>query len=69
MPSLAAALLVSAFAKIGHDHTDDKLRKSLSRLSQKTVDEVHAAVGRSELAVADVVRAVVPDAVLAQPAN
>ncbi len=66
---LGRRLLVSAFAKIGHDHTDDKLRKSLSRLSQKTVDEVHAAVGRSELSVADVVRAVVPDAVLAQPST
>ena len=66
---LGRRLLISAFAKIGHDHTDDKLRKSLSRLSQKTVEDVHAAVGRSELAVADVVRAVVPDAVLAPPAK
>ena len=64
---LGRRLLVSAFAKIGQDYTDDKLRKSLFRLSQKTVDEVHAAVGRSELAIADVVRAVIPDAVLAQP--
>lgn len=64
---LGRRLLVSAFAKIGQDYTDDKLRKSLFRLSQKTVDEVHASVGRSELAVSDVVRAVVPDAVLAPP--
>ncbi len=64
---LGRRLLISAFAKIGQDYTDDKLRKSLFRLSQKTVDEVHASVGRSELAVADVVRAVVPDAVMASP--
>ncbi len=64
---LGRRLLISAFAKIGQDYTDDKLRKSLFRLSQKSVDEVHASVGRSELAVADVVRAVVPDAVLALP--
>ena len=65
---LGRRLLVSAFAKIGQDYTDDKLRKSLFRLTQKTVEDVHAAVGRSELAVADVVRAVAPDAVLAPPA-
>lgn len=64
---LGRRLLVSAFAKIGQDYTDDKLRKSLFRLSQKTVDDVHASVGRSELAISDVVRAVFPDAVLAQP--
>jgi GTP diphosphokinase / guanosine-3',5'-bis(diphosphate) 3'-diphosphatase len=64
---LGRRLLISAFAKIGHDYTDDKLRKSLFRLSQKTVDDVHASVGRSELAVADVVRAVAPDAVMASP--
>ena len=65
---LGRRLLVSAFAKIGQDYTDDKLRKSLFRLTQKTVEDAHAAVGRSELAVADVVRAVAPDAVLAPPA-
>jgi GTP pyrophosphokinase len=66
---LGRRLLVSAFAKIGHDYTDDKLRKALFRLSQKTVEDVHAAVGRSELAVADVVRAVAPDAVVAPQAK
>jgi GTP pyrophosphokinase len=64
---LGRRLLVSAFAKVGHDYTDDKLRKGLPRLPQKTVEDVHAAVGRSELAVADVIRVVVPDAVLAPP--
>jgi GTP pyrophosphokinase len=61
---LGRRLLVSSFAKLGQDYTDDKLRKSLFRLSQKTVDEVHAAVGRSELAIADVIRAVAPEAAI-----
>ncbi len=66
---LGRRLLVSAFAKVGLDYTDDKLRKSLARLSQKTVEDVHAAVGRSELAIADVVRAVAPDVVMSTPAK
>ena len=61
---LGRRLLVSAFAKLGQDYTDDRLRKSLSRLTQKTVEDVHATVGRGELAIADVVRAIIPDAVL-----
>ena len=59
---LGRRLLVSAFAKIGQDYTDDRLRKSLARLPIKTVEDVHAAVGRSELPIADVVRAIAPDA-------
>jgi GTP pyrophosphokinase len=62
---LGRRLLISGFAKIGQDYADEKLRKSLNRLSQKTVEEVHAGVGRGELPIGDVVRAVVPDAVLA----
>jgi GTP pyrophosphokinase len=61
---LGRRLLVSAFRNIGHEYSDDKLRKNLARLSQKTVEDVHAAVGRDELPVADVIRAVVPDAEL-----
>ncbi|MEZ5851032.1 MAG: bifunctional (p)ppGpp synthetase/guanosine-3',5'-bis(diphosphate) 3'-pyrophosphohydrolase [Hyphomicrobiaceae bacterium] len=61
---LGRRLLVSAFHKIGQDYTDDRLRRALARLPQKTVEDVHAAVGRSELPIADVVRAVAPDAII-----
>ncbi len=63
---LGRRLLVSTFAKVGQDYTDDKLRKGLSRLTHKTVEDVHAAVGRSELPIADVVRAIAPDIALDQ---
>ena len=59
---LGRRLLVSAFRRIGQDYADEKLKKGLSRLSQKSIEEVHAGVGRGELPVKDVIRAVVPEA-------
>jgi guanosine-3',5'-bis(diphosphate) 3'-pyrophosphohydrolase len=59
---LGRRLLVSALARVGQDYTDERLRKALPRLSQRTVEDVHSAVGRNELAIADVVRAIAPDA-------
>ena len=59
---LGRRLLGSAFAKIGQDYSDDRLRRALARLTHKTVDDVHAAVGRSELPIADVIRAIAPEA-------
>jgi guanosine-3',5'-bis(diphosphate) 3'-pyrophosphohydrolase len=59
---LGRRLLVSAFRRVGQDYSDDQLRKNLGRLTQKSLDEVHAAVGRGELPVKDVIRAVVPEA-------
>src|SRR5262249_24856442 len=61
---LGRRLLVSALRRIDHDYTDEKLRKGLARLSQKSVEEVHANIGRGELAVKDVIRAILPDAEL-----
>ena len=63
---LGRRLLVSAFRRIGQDYSDEKLKKGLSRLTQKSVEEVHAGVGRGELPVKDVIRAVVPEAELDQ---
>ena len=63
---LGRRLLVSAFRRIGQDYSDDQLKKALARLTQKSVEEVHAAVGRGELPVKDVIRAVVPEAELAE---
>jgi GTP pyrophosphokinase len=61
---LGRRLLVSAFLRIGQEYSDEKLKKGLVRLSQKSVEEVHAGVGRGELPVKDVIRAVVPEAEL-----
>ncbi|RTL63868.1 MAG: bifunctional (p)ppGpp synthetase/guanosine-3',5'-bis(diphosphate) 3'-pyrophosphohydrolase [Hyphomicrobiales bacterium] len=63
---LGRRLLVAAFRRIGHDYADEKLKKSLSRLSQKSVEDVHAAVGRGELPVRDVLKAIVPESELSQ---
>ena len=59
---LGRRLLVSALARVGQDYTDERLRRVLPRLALKSVEDVHSAVGRNELAIADVVRAVAPDA-------
>jgi GTP pyrophosphokinase len=61
---LGRRLLVSAFLRIGQEYSDEKLKKGLVRLTQKSVEEVHAGVGRGELPVKDVIRAVVPEAEL-----
>jgi len=63
---LGRRLLVSAFRRAGHDYTDDKVRKGLHRLTQKSIDETFAAVGRGELPTGDVLRAAVPEAELAK---
>ncbi len=70
---LGRRLLTSALAKIGHDYSDDRLRKALPRLGQKTVEDAQSAIGRSELAIADALRAIAPEAmadgVRAQPSQ
>jgi GTP pyrophosphokinase len=66
---LGRRLLVSAFRRIGQDYSDERLKKGLIRLTQKSIEDVHAGVGRGELPVMDVIRAVVPEAELShQPA-
>ncbi len=59
---LGRRLLVSALAKVGQDYSDERLRKALPRLALKSVEEAQAAIGRSELSLADAVRAVAPEA-------
>ncbi len=63
---LGRRLLVARFRRIGHEFSEEKLRKALHRLTQKSVEDVHAAVGRGELPANDVLRAVVPDADLSK---
>jgi GTP pyrophosphokinase len=65
---LGKRLLISAFRRVGHDFSDDRLKKALHRLTQKSVEDVHSAVGRGELPVNDVIRAVEPDADLSKGA-
>jgi GTP pyrophosphokinase len=59
---LGRRLLESAFARVGQDYSDEKVRKGLNRLTQKSIEEVLASVGRGELPANDVVRAAIPDA-------
>jgi guanosine-3',5'-bis(diphosphate) 3'-pyrophosphohydrolase len=65
---LGRRLLVSAFRRIGQEYSDERLKKGLARLTQKSIEDVHAGVGRGELPVKDVIRAVVPEAELTEPA-
>src|SRR5262249_48803923 len=59
----------SAFRRIGQEFTDEHLKKALHRLSQKSIEDVLAAVGRGELPINDVVRAALPDADIAKIAS
>jgi GTP pyrophosphokinase len=62
---LGRRLLASALRRLNQDYSEDKLRKGLARLSQKSVEEVHVNIGRGELPVKDVLRAMLPEAELA----
>jgi len=59
---LGRRLLTSGFQRAGVDYSDEKLSKVLARLSQRTLEDALAAVGRSELPVSDVLKAVAPGA-------
>jgi len=58
---LGREILVRAFQRREKTFSEESLATALPRLSQKTAEDVMAAVGRGELASADVVRAVFPD--------
>ena len=64
---LGRRLLAAHFEKLGEELTDDLLKKALPRLGQKSFEDALAAVGRNELAIDDVVRAAIPDAVEHEP--
>jgi GTP pyrophosphokinase len=59
---LGRRLLQARFERAGVGYTDESIKKALPRLSQRTVEDALAAVGRNELAVGDVLRAVAPAA-------
>ncbi len=58
---LGRRLLVAAFGRAGAEYADDKLKRALPRLSQKSIDDVLAAVARNELPINDVLKAVMPE--------
>ena len=60
---LGRRLIASHFERLGEELTDDKLKKALPRLSYKSLEDALAAVGRNELAIDNVLRAVIPEAV------
>ena len=65
---LGREILVRAFQRREKTFSQDALVAALGRLSQKTAEDVMAAVGRGELASADVVHAVFPEERSQEPA-
>ncbi len=64
---LGRRLLLSTGERFRLGYTDDKLKKVLQRLSHKSIEDVHVAVGRNELPTLDVLKTMFPDAELIQP--
>jgi len=58
---LGRRLLIARFGRAGVEYSDEKLKKVLHRLGHKTVEDALASVGRSELPIGDVLRAVAPE--------
>ena len=59
---LGRQMLTTALGKYGREYSDDMLARHQSRFSQKSADEITAAVGRGELAASAVVAILVPEA-------
>ena len=58
---LGRRLVARAFERADMAFSEEQLRAALPRLARQTVEDVLAAVGRSEMSVVDVVRAIHPD--------
>jgi guanosine-3',5'-bis(diphosphate) 3'-pyrophosphohydrolase len=58
---LGREILQRAFSRRGKTFSEDAIAQALARLSQKTTEDVIAAVGRGELASADVIKAAWPN--------
>ena len=58
---LGREILERAFSRRGKTFSEDAIAQALARLSQKTTEDVIAAVGRGELASADVIKAAWPE--------
>ena len=66
---LGRRLVAARFEQLGEELTDETLKKALPRLGQKSLEDALAAVGRNELAIDDVLRAAVPEAIEREPAK
>jgi GTP pyrophosphokinase len=66
---LGRRLLAARFEAHGEELTDDLLKRALPRLGQKSLEDALSAVGRNELAIEDVLRVTIPDAVERAPAK
>ncbi|MGK2923807.1 MAG: RelA/SpoT family protein [Methyloceanibacter sp.] len=64
---LGREILDRAFQRRDKTFSEESLSAALARLSQKTAEDVMTAVGRGELASADVLRAVFPEETPAEP--
>ncbi len=64
---LGRRLLSAAFDRVAASYSDEKLKRALPRLAQKSVDDVLAAVARNELPINDVLKAVLPGITLPEP--
>jgi len=64
---LGRRLITARFERAGVAYSDERLRKVLPKLGQKSVEDVLAGVGRSELSISDVLRAIAPEAAEAGP--
>ncbi len=58
---LGMRILERAFERTGKSFTKESLKPVLHRLARKDIEDVLSAVGRGELASADVIKAVFPD--------
>ncbi|MGH6816070.1 MAG: RelA/SpoT family protein [Hyphomicrobiaceae bacterium] len=58
---LGRRLIASRLEHVGLEYSEERLRKVLPRLGQKTVEDTLAAVGRNELALRDVLKAIAPE--------
>jgi len=58
---LGREILQRAFSRRGKTFSEEAISLAVGRLSQKTTEDVIAAVGRGELASADVIKAAIPE--------
>ena len=58
---LGREILQRAFSRRGKTFSEEAISLAIGRLSQKTTEDVIAAVGRGELASADVIKAAIPE--------
>jgi RelA/SpoT family (p)ppGpp synthetase len=65
--NLGRNILESVFAKHQKTYSDNAVTLALGRLSQKTLDDVLAQVGRGELVATEVYKAVYPEESLPEP--